>query len=601
MPMLTALMDSLESPMRFNTDTLDKGGKLVALSLHGNWMAPAQCFDQPDVMLLIGINPIVTFTGLPTGNPGHWLKLQKKRGMKLIVVDPRRTQVSRQADLHLRPKPGMDVAIIASLIHVIIKEQRFDKEFTSENISGLETLRLAVAPFSPNAVAKQTNVEATDLISIARTFAGQSRGYVMAGTGPHMSGSGTLTEYLLLALQSLCGYWLRAGDAVTATPTLLPPRCYKAQAQGPDENWCFGEALGYRGLRETQAGLPIIELPTELIRDDKHRIRALVCVGGNPVAAIPDRKRTVRALKNLDLYVQIDPWMSQSASMADYVLAPKMPLETAGNTQVLDMLTGWTGYGVGVPYANHTMAVVPPPEKSEVRDDWQFLYGLAQRLGFDSMLLGKDGKKYLIDKNTTTEALLTLMANGARVSLDSVRANRTDKIFPEPRANVLKKDPLWTDRFNVGNTVALTLLAEHKPQTIQLMHQHYPLRLICRRNMHAYNSSCHVSSTHRSKAYNPAFLSPEDMQKLQLDNGEIIILRSACGRVYAIAETDKDLQEGLVSMAFAYGGDDVTVENVTEIGTDPNLLIQITEDYDPFTGQPRMSNVPVAIEKIVRA
>ena len=256
MPLLTALMDTIGSPMRFNTDTIDKGGKLVALDLHGNWMAPAHCFDRPDVMLLIGINPIVTFTGLPTGNPGRWLKQQKQRGMKLIVIDPRRTQVAAKADLHLRPRPGFDVLIVACLLHVILKERLHDLQFTHYNIDGVDTLKAAVDPFDPQTVARQSGLTAEALITTARLFAEQKRGYVMAGTGPHMAAQGTLTEYLILALQSLCGYWLRAGEPVVATPSLLPPRIYKAQVQSPDRTWMFGETVGHRGLRETRAGLP---------------------------------------------------------------------------------------------------------------------------------------------------------------------------------------------------------------------------------------------------------------------------------------------------------------------------------------------------------
>ena len=220
-PMLTSLMDTIGSSMRFNTDTLDKGGKLVAASLHGDWMAPACGFDDPQVTLLIGINPVVTFTGLPAGNPGRWLKTQTQRGMKLLVIDPRRSYVAKRADLHLRPKPGFDVDILACFIRVILSEQLFDVAFAGENVTGIEDLRLAVEPFDPTTVANRAGVRAEDLIVAARTLAGHKRGYIMAGTGPHMSGQGTLTEYLVLALQSLCGYWLRAGDQVLAAHAAL--------------------------------------------------------------------------------------------------------------------------------------------------------------------------------------------------------------------------------------------------------------------------------------------------------------------------------------------------------------------------------------------
>ena len=89
----------------------------------------------------------------------------------------------------------------------------------------------------------------------------------------------------------------------------------------------------------------------------------------------------------------------------------------------------------------------------------------------------------------------------------------------------------------------------------------YPLRLICRRHMHAYNSSCHLPCTHRSKPHNPAYLSPQDMASLALNDGDIVKLHSAHDWVYAIVETDDDLPPGLVSLTFAYGdSNDITAQ-----------------------------------------
>ena len=381
MPMLNALMDSIGSPMRFDTDTLDKGGKLVATGLHGEWMAPACGFDEPEVMLLIGINPILTFTGIPAGNPGDWLKQQKKRGMKLLVIDPRRTHVAKRADLHLRPQAGQDVDILACFIRLILKESLFDQGFVNENVHGLESLRQCVEPFDAETVSKTTGIPEEQLVDAARLIAGKKRGYIMAGTGPHMSAQGTLTEYLVLALQSLCGYWLRAGDRVSAAPSLMPSKQYKAQAKEPDTEWCSGVAMGVNGHRKTRAGLPITALPDLMLSTDESRVRAMICVGGNPIAAIPDYKKTVAALHALDLYVQVDPWMSRSSELADYIIAPTMPLEVPAATRALDFLTNWTGYGLGASYAQYSSAMAPTPAGSELIDDWKFLYGLTTRLG----------------------------------------------------------------------------------------------------------------------------------------------------------------------------------------------------------------------------
>ena len=590
MPMLNALMDTVGSSMRFNTDTLDKGGKLVAASLHGEWMAPACGFDEPEVMLLIGINPVVTFTGLPAGNPGRWLKEKTERGMKLLVIDPRRSYVAKRANLHLRPQPGFDVDILACFVRVILAEGLFDTAFAEENVTGIDVLRRTVDPFEPTNVAERTGLIADDLITAARTLAGKKRGYIMAGTGPHMGGQGTLTEYLVLALQSLCGYWLRAGERVAAAPSLLPTPQYKAQAGASDGQWAFGEPMGDLGLRETKAGLPVTSLRDEMLAVGERRVRALITVGGNPVAAIPDTRKTVAALEALDLCVLVDPWMSPSCELADYVIAPTMPLEVAATTKALDFLSGWTGYGLGESYAHYTPAVVAPPAGSELIDDWKFLYGVATRLGFDAGALGKAG---------TTDEFIESMTANSRIPLASVKSHPGGAFFPEPSVAVAPKDDGWSERLDVGNFEMMRDLehhAAHGPASLST-DDDFPLRLVCRRDLHVYNSSCNVEATNRGRAYNPAFLSPTDMQRLELSASDVVTVRSAHGQVSAIVEEDVELQPGCLSMMFGYGGGLAGNSNVSAVGTNPNKLTNCEAVYDRYTGQPRMSNLPVDVVK----
>jgi anaerobic selenocysteine-containing dehydrogenase len=594
MPLLHVLMDTIDSSMRFDTDTLDKGGKLVAAGLHGEWMAPACGFDNPEVMLLIGINPILTFTGLPAGNPGGWLKQRKKQGMKLVVIDPRKTHVAKKANLHLRGKAGTDVDILACFIRIILHEELFDQCFVKENISGIDKLRLHVESFDPTSVSKTTGIPKTDLIDAARMLVGKKRGYIMAGTGPHMSAQGTLTEYLILALQSLCGYWLRTGDHVRAAPTLMPANKYKAQAKSPDPNWCSGEPLGVNGHRKTKAGLPITALPDLMLSKDNKRVRAMICIGGNPIAAIPDYDRTVSALKALDLYVQIDPWMSRSSELADYIIAPTMPLEVAAATRALDFLTSWTGYGLGVSYAQYSAAIVPPPKGSDLIDDWKFLYGLATRLGYESQ-----NGDLPIPEGCSTEQLLEIISTDSRVSFSTVKNSTGGATYPDSAAIVSKKDPNCSAKLDVGNPNMMRDLQNHHENgpNKESDDDNFPLRLLCRRDMHVYNSSCNIKKTNRGKFYNPAYMNPLDMETRELISGDQIVITSAHGFVNAIVEADTDLLSGNISIVFAYGPSSKNTKDIREVGTNPNKLMNCDTVFDRYTGQPRMSNLPVDVYK----
>ncbi len=594
MPLLHMLMDTINSPMRFDTDTLDKGGKLVATGLHGEWMAPALGFDDPDVMLLIGINPILTFTGLPAGNPGNWLKQRNKSGMKLVVIDPRRTHTARRADLHLRPRAGTDVDILACFIRLILHEELFDQDFVKDNVSGINSLRQHVEPFDSATVSTTSGVPEKKLIEAARMLAGQKRGYIMAGTGPHMSAQGTLTEYLVLALQSLCGYWLRAGDRVRAAPTLMPAKQYKAQAKVPDLQWCSGEPMGSNGHRKTRAGLPITALPDLMLSQGSDRVRAMVCVGGNPIAAIPDYDRTVDALKALDLYVQIDPWMSRSSELADYIIAPTMPLEVAATTRALDFLTSWTGYGLGEAYAQYSAAMVPPPKGSDLIDDWKFLCGLATRLGCE--LQDSD---LAITEDSSTEQLLEVISTGSRVDFSIIKNNSGGELYPDSAAVVSEKDPDCTTRFDLGNAEMMQDLEKvHQNGPNQESGDHdFPLRLLCRRDMHVYNSSCNIKATNRDNFYNPAYMNPADMKTRGLVSGDQVIINSAHGSVQGIVEDDPDLLVGNISIMFAFGPGVDSTDDVKKVGTNPNQLISCDTVFDRYTGQPRMSNLPVDVFK----
>ena len=357
--------------------------------------------------------------------------------------------------------------------------------------------------------------------------------------------------------------------------------------------------MGALGLRETKAGLPIAALPDEMLAEGEDRVRALITVGGNPVAAIPDTRKTVTALKSLELSVQVDPWMSQSAKLADYVIAPTMPLEVAATTKALDFLSGWTGYGLGASYAQYTPAIVAPPPGSDLIDDWQFLHGLAIRLSAGNEVGGNNPGLSEIGKDRTTEQFIEMMTAKSRVPLASVKSHPGGALFPEPIVSVAPKDQGCSERLEVGNGEMMRDLERHAKNgpPAAPTDDVFPLRLVCRRHMHVYNSSCNIAATNRGKPYNPAFLNPVDMQATGLSTGDLVTIRSAHGHVSAVVEEDTDLPPGLVSIMFGYGADLDDAEDVRRVGTNPNQLTSCETLYEPYTGQPRMSNLPVEVVK----
>jgi anaerobic selenocysteine-containing dehydrogenase len=156
-PFTRAWFRNLGSQSLFSPQTVDQAAKWVAEGRLGAWGGGRQRFADSDVWLLVGTNPLVTmqggdFTGFPVHNGSQRLAAEQRRGLKLLVVDPRQTEVAARADLHLQLIPGTDAQLFAGLLHVVLAEGLEDQEFCATWVSGLEDLKAAVAPFTPELV-----------------------------------------------------------------------------------------------------------------------------------------------------------------------------------------------------------------------------------------------------------------------------------------------------------------------------------------------------------------------------------------------------------------------------------------------------------------
>ena len=426
-PSVEGFMKVLGSPLLFTPNTIDKPGKPIAAALLGSWQAPLQGYDRPEVALLIGLNSFQSYYGVACGHPARWLGERLRDGMKLIVIDPRKSDLARRATMHIRPVPGHDIAILAAMVNVIVTENLYDREFVARNVTGLDELRQAVSEFEPATVSSVADVPAEQLVEAARLFASAGRGYAAAGVGAGFSASSTLVEYLVLVLESLCGHWLRAGERVTRVPTLLRVPRYRAQASRPRPAHGFGEHLRASGLGNSAAGLPTAALSDEMLLEGEGRVHALLSCAGNPATAWPDQLKVLEALDRLELFVQIDPWMSATASLAHYVIAPKMFYEVPGATFATDtVILMPTWYGPAESYAQYTPAIVDAPEGSDVIEEWEFFYGLASRLGLQmefssSMFFSIEPWRFDMGHKPTTVELLEVMAADGRVPLDEVK------------------------------------------------------------------------------------------------------------------------------------------------------------------------------------
>ncbi|MGI9294008.1 MAG: molybdopterin-containing oxidoreductase family protein, partial [Pseudomonadales bacterium] len=383
-PVVRAWLDKLGSPNYYSSLTVDCPAQFTAKARAGHWAGGHHSFKSADVVLMAGRNPLVsnlssTLGGLPGSNPGRLLKDARQRGLKLICVDPRESDLAKRADIHLQLKPGEDASLFAGLIHVILQEDLHDQAFCERWVDGLNTLRNAVQAFTPEYAALRAEVPVEKLVEAARLFARGPRGCASGGLGTEMSRHAELNHYLILALNIICGRFNRQGERVANPGVLLPPGPLFEGTLPKEQlpsimSFGTGEQPRVRGLKSICGEMPCNGLADEILTPGDGQVRAFICVGGNPVLAFPDTDKTIKAMKDLELLVCVDPHRSATAALADYVIAPKLPLER-------DDLTVLGDANYEQPYAHYAPAVVDAAP--ELVEEWEFILDLAAEMGTD--------------------------------------------------------------------------------------------------------------------------------------------------------------------------------------------------------------------------
>jgi anaerobic selenocysteine-containing dehydrogenase len=470
-----------------------------------------------------------------------------------------------------------------------------DHRFIDANVDGVSALRTALQAFIPSVVAERAGVDESDLRKAAAILAAAERAYVAGGTGVSMSGRGNLCFYLLLCLQSVRGYWPRAGAQYAGSPVLIAPLTPKAQPRAPHSPILEGD-LRIRGLRNTVAGMPTNALPDEILTPGDGQVRALI-TNGNPLSSWPDTDRARRAMANLELLVIPNVELSETTRMAHYVIAAKKMLEAPGVTQLFEFARHMLhpGYGWDEPYAQHTPAVVAPPAGADVIEEWQFLFRLAQRMNLPLKLPDVRGGTIQPTSEPTSEELIDFMCAGSSVAIEEIRKH-SPALFPKAQLTIGERDSGCSARLNVGDPSMMEELAEIALKPAGDAND-LPYRLIVRRSDGTINSMHRrVRGVHR-RSYNPAFMNPADMERLGLDPGALIVIRSRHSSVTAIVESDETLRSGVLSISHGYGAADDEEDDPQRFGTNVNRLLKMDQDYDRITGMPLMSAVPVAISR----
>ncbi|MFI6008997.1 molybdopterin oxidoreductase family protein [Streptomyces sp. NPDC051243] len=326
----------------------------------------------------------------------------RENGGTLIVIDPRRTRTAEQADLHLAPRPGTDLALALGLLHLVVAEGRVDEEYVQERTVGWEDARAAAMAHWPEYVERITGVSVPQLREAVRLFCEPEHAMVLTARGPEQQSKGTDT---VGAWINLCLATGRAGRPLSGYGCLTG----QGNGQGGREHGQKADQLpGYRKLDDPAARRHVAEvwdvdpdsLPGpgrsayELLDALGTDIRALLLMASNPIVSAPRAAHIEERIRSLDFLAVCDVVLSETAALADVVLPVTQWAEETGTTTNLEGRV-----------ILRRQAITPP---EGIRSDLEVMHELAARLGTEPGM----EKKFPTDPEEVFEELRRASAGG---------------------------------------------------------------------------------------------------------------------------------------------------------------------------------------------
>ncbi|MFJ3791124.1 molybdopterin oxidoreductase family protein [Kitasatospora sp. NPDC090091] len=493
-------------------------------------------------LILVGGNPAET---MPPAL--RYFRELRENGGTLIVVDPRRTRTAAEADLHLQPRPGGDLALALGLLHLVIADGRVDEEFVAARTTGFDRARAAAMAHWPDRVERITGVPVSQLRAAAELFGRAATGMVLTARGPEQQSKGTDT---VGAWIDLCLATGKAGRPYSGYGCLTG----QGNGQGGREHGQKADQLpGYRSIEDPQArahvagvwGVDPDELPGagrsayELL-DGLGRpggVRALLLTGSNPVVSAPNAAHVTARLRGLDLLVVADPVLSETARLADVVLPVTQWAEEDGTTTNLE------GRVI------LRRRALDPPEG--VRTELWVLRELAARLGVE--------KGFPDEAEEVFDELRRASAGGdadySGISYRRIAAE--DGVFwPCPDDAHPGTPRLFLDRFATPDGRARFAGVTHRPAGEE-PDRDYPLHLTTGRVLAQYQSGAQTRRVPELNAAAPGpfvELHPRLAARLAVAEGDLVAVTSRRGRAVAPARITDAIRPDTVFMPFHWPG-----------------------------------------------
>ena len=511
---------------------------------------PVMDVTRAEVVMIIGANPTVNHPVAAT-----WIKNAVKNGTKLIVCDPRRSDLVRLAHRFVQFKPDTDVALLNAMMNVIVNESLVDADFIASRTIGYDELRRNVEGYSPEAMAPICGIDADTIRDVARLYATSRASMILWGMGISQHVHGTDNARCLIALALMTGQIGRPGTGLHplrgqnnvqgASDAGLIPMMY------PDYQSVSDDAVRTRfeqawmlpsGTLDSEPGLTVVEVMHAI---KTGRIRGMYVMGENPAMSDPDANHAREALAALDHLVVQDIFLTETAYLADVVLPASAFPEKTGTFTNTDRMVQMG-----------RQAIEPP---GDARQDLWIIQQIALRLGLDW--------QYGHVSEVFDEMRHTMPSIGG---ITWERLEREHAVtYPcvnegDPGDPVVFVDDFPREDGRARFVPADIIPADERPDT------EYPMVLITGRQLEHWHTGSMTRRATALDAIEPdpvALVHPLDLAALGGRPGDVVTLTSRRGEVVLYARADDSSPRGSVFVPFCYY--EAAINRLTNAALDP--------------------------------
>jgi anaerobic selenocysteine-containing dehydrogenase len=592
-------LDALGSRHYYTASSQDVANRFAASALLYGCPAllPIPDLQRTQFLLMLGANPLVSHGSVLTApRVKDQLHAITARGGRVVVIDPRRSETARAFE-HVAVRPDTDAWLLLSLLHVIFDEGLEDWRALVHQSTGYGWLREAAAAQPPEATADLTGVPAETARALARDLAAAPSAAVYGRTGSCLGRFGTLVSFLLDALNVVTGNLDAPGGWVFGRPAIALDEVAEQAGLATYGSW--RSRIG--GFPDVLGAAPASLMPDEIETEGPGRLRALFVSAGNPVLSVPDGAALERALAELELFVSLDLYVTETNRHADYVLPATTFLERE------DLPLAFLGLYT-TPFVQWTEPVVAP--RGESRDEWEVIEALGDELGIVPLptpQLRRLGRRLgkLVTPRRLVDLLLRTGPEGdwlglrrGRLSLARLRGAPHGEVVSEHIATGMLRRKVRHD----GGKVRLDP-PEIRAEVERLAARNgddpaFPLRLIGLRELRSHNSWMHNAPLlMRGGRTHAVRVHPGDAERHGLADGGAVRITSPSGSVEVEVKVTDEMTEGTVALPHGWGHrGGWNVANAAG-GVNSNRLASArAEDLEPLAGMAFLNGIPVRLE-----